>query len=175
MGLPLGSDFDVSLNKPIDSRFTWSGTVSNLNQIAVNGANRYLGLITYISSDKNLYVYQGNDTWEKIVTNNVDSRLVTFTNAGGSFDIRSSDHGQVIYVSSPVPVTGTWTGSGINYPEGFNVSIVQESSGNVMINNAFDISGVNRLNLRATAGRYSVATILRIRDTNNFLIYGDLV
>jgi hypothetical protein len=171
MGVPLGTSFDVAEASPVDSRMTWTGSAGNLNQIAANGANRYPGLITYVSNDKNLYVYQGNNAWEKIVTNNVDS--VTFF---GGTSIDQSFHGQVIYVNSVDPVTLDLIGNINNYPEGYNVTIVQEGLGSITINTLIPLTQIaNRLNATKTAGKYSIASLLRMRNSNLFLLYGDLV
>lgn len=178
MGVPLGTSFDVAEASPVDSRMTWTGTAANLNQIAANGANRYPGLITYVTGDQNLYVFQGETpgTWEKIVTTNIDS----IVNINSNFSFNASYNGQVLYVNSDTTITGTLPIFGIqlsSIPSGYNVSIVQVGNGNIVFNNGDPINGAfirNRLNLNRTAGKYAVASILRLNQTE-FLLYGDLV
>jgi hypothetical protein len=172
MGVPLGTSFDVAEASPIDSRMTWTGNAGNLNQIAVNGANRYPGLITYVTGDQNLYVFQGNNIWEKIVTTNIDFIDVT-TN---SFTLNSQHNGQVLYVDNNSSNVNIFLPSTLNEaPVGYNVTIVQMGGGNAIINNSASFTFVNRLGLTRTAGQYAVASLLRIRATNNFLLYGDVV
>lgn len=175
MNVPLPASYNVAVAKPIDSRMTWTGTAENLNQIAVNGANRYPGLITYVTGDKNLYVYQGSDNWEKIVTTNVDSVNIINSN----FTFSASHHGQILYVNSPTNITGTLPPFGVvldGYPSGYNVTITQLGDGNIIFNNGGVNGGFirNRLNFDRTAGKYAVASILRINQTE-FLLYGDLI
>jgi len=175
MGVPLGTSFDVAEASPIDSRMTWTGTVENLNQIAVNGANRYEGLITYVTGNQNLYVFQGNNNWEKIVTTNVDS----ITNLNTNFIFSNNFNGQVLYVNSDQNITATLPAFGLglsNLSTGYNVSVVQLGDGNIIFNNGSANGGFfrNRLNLNRTAGKYAVASILRL-NTTEFLLYGDLV
>jgi hypothetical protein len=176
MGVPLGTSFDVAEASPIDSRMTWTGTVENLNQIAVNGANRYEGLITYVTGNQNLYVFQGGSpgTWEKIVTTNVDS----ITNLTTNFTFINSFNGQVLYVNSNQNITATLPSFGLplsNLPNGYNVSVVQLGDGNIIFNNGGVNGGFfrNRFNLNITAGKYAVASILKLNSTE-FLLYGDL-
>lgn len=178
MGVPLAGDYDVLVNRPIDSRTTWTGDFSNLNTIAANGANRYPGLITYVTGDQNLYVFQGGTpgNWEKIVTTNVDS----ITNIDSNFSFSASHNGQVLYVNSDIIITGTLPSFGIGLnliPSGYNVSVVQVGNGNIVFDNGNSVNGAffrNRLNLNRTAGKYAVASILRLNQTE-FLLYGDLV
>jgi hypothetical protein len=175
MGVPLGTSFDVAEASPVDSRMTWTGDAENLNQIAINGANRYPGLVTYVTGDQNLYVFQGNNIWEKIVTTNVDSVTTINTNFTFSRDL----NGQVIYVNSSQNITATLPSIGLPLtalPLGYNVSIVQLGDGNVVFTNGGINGGFfrNRLNLNRTAGQYAVASILKL-NTTEFLLYGDLV
>jgi hypothetical protein len=170
MGVPLQGQFDLAASTPIDSRMTWSGTAANLNQIAANGANRYPGLITYVTGDKNLYVYQGNNIWEKIVTTNVDNPPTIV----GNFNITNDYNGQVIYVNNPNLCTGTLVSIPTSLDSGFNVSIVQLGVGQVFLTGS-NLNLRNRLNFNRTAGQYAVVSILRINNTNEFLLYGDVV
>jgi hypothetical protein len=172
MGAPLATSFDVAAPEPVDSRFIWTGTAENLNQIAINGANRYPGLVSYVINDQNLYVYQGNNIWEKIVTNNVDSPSLFFNT---NFNITPNFNGQVLYVDSLDPIVVGWGVSLVNFPKGFNVTIVQVGDGSVQINSSNDIFIRNRFSISRTAGRYAIASILRIENTSDFLLYGDLV
>ena len=164
MGVPLAGDFDVAVTKPVDSRMVVTN-YSDLNNIL----NRYQGLTCYVTSDKNLYVFQGSNTWEKVVTTNVDnpSTIVSTT-----FDITEIHNGQVIYVNNANLVTATLVGS---FSIGFNVTIVQMGNGSVLINGGVAGTLRNRLNLNRTAGPYAVASILKIGNTSDFLLYGDLV
>lgn len=168
MGVQILDNFDIGQAKTLDSRMVWTGTIANLNNIP----NKYEGLIVYATTDDNLYVFQGS-TWEKIVTNNVDSRIASIS--GGTFQITPEDHGQVIYINNPTSVIASWSTTASNYPVGFNVTLVQEGLGNVTINNGPDFTVNNRLNFKITAGRWAVASILRIRNTSTFLLYGDVV
>lgn len=188
MGVPLAGDYDVLVNRPIDSRMTWTGNFSDLNTIAANGANRYPGLITYITGDQNLYVFQGGTpgTWEKIVTTNVD----TITNINSNFTFSNIHNGQVLYVNSSTNVTGFLPSVGLelnSIPSGYNVSVVQLGDGNVVFKGGGELlpdppGGAgsnatffrNRINLERTAGKYAVASILRLNQIE-FLLYGDLI
>jgi hypothetical protein len=165
MGVPLAGDFDLAVPKPIDSRLVWNGTPDTLNNVP----NKFPGLHCYVSSDQNLYVYQGNLIWEKIVTNNVDS--TTFVS---NFIFDHNQNGQVLYVNSENQVTASLNGSLSDFPVGYNVTIIQENIGNVVITSPnFNI--VSRINVTKTAGRYAVASLLRIRNTSAFVLYGDLI
>jgi len=168
MGVPLGTSFDVAEASPVDSRMTWTGSAANLNQIAVNGANRYPGLITYVTGDQNLYVFQGDNIWEKVVTTNVDNPT---TIVGNSFNITNDYNGQVIYVNNPTLSTATLVSPFVN---GFNVSLVQIGSGQINFTGS-NLNIRNRLNFNKTAGAYAVVSILKIPGNNEFLLYGDLV
>ena len=176
MGVPLAGDYDVLVNRPIDSRMVWTGTAGTLNLIAANGANRYPGMISYVTGDKNLYVYQENNVWEKIVTNNVDSPP---TINETYFTITPSFNGQVVGVNNNNIVSGVLADPVSLYPDGFNVTFIQLGDGNINISEAVSNFNPpiirNRLNLRTSAGRYSVISILRFRDTNDFFLYGDLI
>lgn len=170
MGVPLGTSFDVATTEPVDSRMVWTGNATNLNNII----NEYPGLITYITGDQNLYVFQGGTpgTWEKIVTTNVD----TIANISSNFTFDSTHNGQVLYVNSSQNITGTLPPLGpfLNaIPSGYNVSIVQLGDGNVIFQGTASTFFRNRLNLNRTAGKFAVASILRVNQTE-FLLYGDL-
>jgi hypothetical protein len=165
MPIPLGGSYSLAVTEPIDSRTSVS-TFSQLNNIQ----NKYPGLITYVIDEKNLYVFQNNNIWEKIVTNNVDNLVRT-----SNFDFDETVNGQVISVDSITNVTAKLSGQISNYPIGFNVTFIQENLGNITfgVNTGFVI--VNRLNLNKTAGRYAVASLLRLKDTGLFILYGDLI
>jgi hypothetical protein len=183
MGIAISSDFDVEVTRPIDSRTVYTGivgentvTTADLNNIP----NKYLGLIVYATGDRNLYVYQsGADvgaatpTWEKIVTTKIDSPpLIT-----GNFIFNASFNGSVIYVSGSNTITGTLPSLGIPINplgSGYNVSVVQLGDGNVIFRGGLNTFFRNRLDLDATAGKYAVASILRLNRAE-FLLYGDLV
>ena len=167
MGVPLAGDFDVAVTKPIDSR-TVVTNYSDLNNVS----NKYTGLVCYVSSEKNLYVFQGTNTWEKVVTNNVD--YVEFNNAG-NFNINNTHHGSVIYVNSAVDVIGTITGNIQDYPIGYNVTIVQQGLGRITIAAQSPLAVINRAGFTQTAGQYAIASILRLKDTSLFLLYGDII
>jgi hypothetical protein len=169
MGLPIAGEFDVGVTRPIDSRTVWTGTFLNLNNIP----NRYSGLMCYVSDDQNLYVFQGGATWEKIVTTNVDA----VTNITENFTFNRNYNGQVLYVTSDNNVTGTLPSFGLPLSvlgSGYNVSIVQLGNGSVVFNNSPNTFFKNRLNLNRTAGKYAVASILRL-TVDEFLLYGDLI
>lgn len=176
MGVPLGGEFDVAVTGPIDSRMVWTGDVNALSNIS----NKYLGLITYATGDRNLYVYQlgavqgvGAPVWEKIVTTNVDTPPVLTEN----FTFSAAYNGQILYVSGSNPITGTLPTVGPtlnNMGSGYNVSVVQLGDGNVVFRGTPNTFIRNRLNLSTTAGKYAVASILRL-NTSEFLLYGDLV
>lgn len=172
MNVPLPASFNVAVAKPIDSRMIWTGTAENLNQIAVNGANRYPGLITYITGDNNLYLFQGNNIWEKIVTTNIDFINIT-TN---SFTLNSQHNGQVLYVDNDTTEVNIFLPETLDeIPIGYNVTIIQMNTQSAIINDSASFTFVNRMGLTRTAGQYAVVSLLRIRDTNSFLLYGDLV
>lgn len=175
MGLPIAGEFDVGVTRPIDSRMVWTGlgTNASLNNIP----NKYPGLTCYVTGDQNLYVFQGNNIWEKIITNNVD----VITNINSNFHFNLSHHGQVLYVDSPTNVTGALPSVGLTlgtFPSGYNVSIIQLGDGNVVITGsgagAASTFVRNRINLNRTAGKYAVASILRLNQAE-FLLYGDLI
>lgn len=170
MNVPLPASFNVAVAKPIDSRMTWTGTAENLNQIAVNGANRYPGLFTYVSENKNLYVYQGNDTWEKIVTNNIDAPPI-FNST--TIEILPGHNGQILYSENSNQVTATLNIANGPFPDGFNVAICQKGVG-VVTFQGNSVNLRNRLNLTQTAGQWAIASILRIGSTADYLLYGDL-
>jgi hypothetical protein len=175
MGIPLAGDFDVVINKPVDSRFVWTGTASNLNNIS----NKYPGLVSYVTGEKNLYMFKGfstinqTDVWEKVVTNNVDDVQIYNTN----FTININNNGQVIYVNSTAPVTGTIQNFDApdSLPEGFNVTVIQINQGNVIFNDTITSFFKNRINANKTAGRYAIASILKLPNSNEFLLYGDVI
>jgi hypothetical protein len=175
MGVQILDNFDIGQAKTLDSRMFWTGQANNLNNIP----NKYQGLIAYVSGDNNLYVFQGGnpETWEKIVTTNVDSTI----NIDSSFTFSNIHNGQVLYVNSNQNITGflPMQGPGINgIPSGYNVSIVQLGVGNVVFRGGGAGASTtffrNRLNLDRTAGTYAVASILRLNQSE-FLLYGDLV
>lgn len=168
MGVPLAGDFDVAVTKPVDSRMVWTGTASNLNNVP----NKYPGLTCYVTGDQNLYVFQGNNIWEKVVTNNVD--YVEFNNAG-NFNINNTYHGNVIYVNSVFDVTGIVTGNIQHYPIGYNVTIVQQGLGRVTLSGQLPLGVTNRAGFTQTAGQYAIASLLRLKDTSLFLLYGDII
>jgi hypothetical protein len=176
MGVPLAGDYDVLVNRPIDSRMVWTGTAGTLNQSAANGANRYPGMISYVTGDKNLYVYQDNNVWEKIVTNNVDSPAIITSN---SFTISESFNGQVVGINNSSLVNATLIDPISQYPDGFNVTFIQLGDGIIKINppSTFVNPPVlrNRLGLNTSAGKYAVISILRFQNSNEFFLYGDLI
>lgn len=177
MGVPLAGDYDVAVARPIDSRMVWTGTFTNLNDVP----NKFLGLTCYVTGDQNLYVYQGGTTWEKVVTNNVDSPTVIQNPVDNLFLIQPSYNGQVVYVDSSVnSVQAIIQNPHTIYPNGFNVAFVQIGAGPIIFNTPvtkpanFSVLQ-NRLGLSTTAGQYAVASILKISNTNIFVLYGDLV
>lgn len=166
-GIQLSTNFDLKSAIPLDDRIVVS-QLSDLNNIE----NKYQGLVAYVTSDKNLYLFQGGTTWEKIVTNNVDSKTVSFS-APGSFQIQSSDNGLVIFVDNTVhAVTGILTGS---FEEGFNVTIVQLGTALVTISGGSVGAIMNKIGATKTSGQYAIASILKIRGVQNFLLYGDVI
>ena len=167
MPIPLGGDFKVAVTKPIDDRM-FVNTYNDLNNIQ----NKYSGLICYVSGEKNLYVFQGDNIWEKVVTNNVD--YVEFNNAG-NFNINNTYHGNVIYVNSVFDVTGVVTGNIQHYPIGYNVTIVQQGLGRVTLSGQLPLGITNRAGFTQTAGQYAIASLLRLKDTSLFLLYGDII
>ena len=166
-GIQLSTNFDLGSAIPLDSRIVVS-QFNNLNNIP----NKYQGLIAYATDNQNLYVFQGGTTWEKIVTNNVDSKTVNF-NSPGSFQIQSSDNGQVIFVNNSIhPVTGVLTGS---FEEGFNVTIVQLGTALITISGGSVGDIKNKIGANKTSGQYAIASILKIRGVQDFLLYGDVI
>jgi hypothetical protein len=167
MGVPLAGDFDVAVRKPVDSRMI-VGSVSDLNNIL----NRYEGLICYVIEDQNLYINLGLDVWERINTSNVDDFLLF----NADFNISPEHNAKVLYVNSSILLNVGWSETDPNlYPIGFNVCIIQIGIGPVRINSNQNIIVRNRLGFFTTAGQYSIISILRIKDSNEFLLYGDLV
>lgn len=168
MPIDIGGDFRIAINKPIDVRMSVTN-FSNLNAIV----NRYDGLICYVTSEKNLYIYQGSDIWEKVVTNNVD--YIEISRNGGTFDVDQNSNGNVIYVNSPVEVNARMIGNISSYPIGYNVTIIQEGVGNINIQALAPLEVKNRGNFLKTAGQYSIVSILRFKNTGLFMVYGDLI
>jgi hypothetical protein len=163
MPIPLGGDFKVAVVKPIDDRLIVE-TYNDLNNIL----NKYIGLICYVNDEKNIYVFQGSNNWEKIVTTNVD----TVTVFNSNFEITQNHNGKVLYVDSPNQVTATLNGV---FENGFNVAIAQMGDGIVLFNGGTVGNLRNKINGNKTAGKYSVASILKVINTNDFLLYGDLI
>jgi hypothetical protein len=165
MGIPIAGNFDLKVLQPIDSRMVWTGTIGTLNNIP----NKYPGLTCYVTGDKNLYVYQGsasNEGWEKIVTNNVDS----ITSFSSNFNITNDYNGLVLYTHGSSLTNATLVGP---FSFGFNVSIVQLGEGQVnFLGGSFLLK--NRLDFYRTAGPFAVTSILRVGETDTFLLYGDL-
>jgi hypothetical protein len=151
----------------------WTGVYANLNSIP----NKFAGLTTYITGDQNLYFYKGDSTyletsWEKIVTTNVDS-----ITGNASFTFSANENGQVLHLNSPTNINASLPNSSITLTQmgsGYNVSIVQMGDGQIIFSNSAIAFFRNRLNATTTAGRYAVASILRISN-NEFLLYGDVV
>lgn len=172
MGIPLAGNFDVAVNQPIDSRIVWTGSSNNLNNIP----NKFPGLISYVTGEQNLYFFRNDQVWEKIVTNNVDSPIVIQdTNI---FAIESNFNGQVIYVDSLNPVTASLLSPHTLYGNGFNVTFVQLGIGTITVEALPGVQTpqiVNRLDLKQTAGQYAVVSLLKISNTNKFILYGDLI
>jgi hypothetical protein len=176
MGVPLAGDYDVAVTRPIDSRMVWTGNASNLNNIP----NKFPGLISYTTGDQNLYLFRNDQTWEKVVTNNVDSYTAIQDPISNQFDIEPDFNGQVIYVSSTNIVSAFIKDPPSIYPNGFNVTFLQIGEAPIKIERKpikpsnFSIIE-NRLGLSTTAGKYAVASLLKISNTNTFVLYGDLV
>jgi hypothetical protein len=168
MGIAISSDFDVEVTRPIDGRMIWTGSAINLNNIP----NKYPGLTTYVTGDQNLYVFQGGtpQVWEKVVTNNVDS--LTFSQ---NFEITPDFNGQVIYSNSVNPINCNLAGLVSDYAIGYNITVVQEGVGNVTFTSNQNFLIKNRSNFFQMAGQYAVASLLRVKNTNTFLLYGDLI
>ena len=167
MGVPLAGQFDVAVPEPIDSRSVWSG--SNLNSLP----NRYTGIITYANQDRNLYVdtrRNAFNSWERVVTTTVNSN-----NPTGSFVFSPNVNGQVLNVSGDSTITGFLPTNALGMASGYNVTVIQIGDGNIVFNDSNILKFRNRLALNRTAGKYSVASILRIGNTNEFLLYGDLI
>lgn len=163
MPIPLGGDFKVAVTKPIDDRMT----VTNYNDLN-NITNKYVGLICYVSSEKNLYVFQDSNRWEKIITNNVDNPAFITTN----FNITQSYNGQVLYINSNSATTGTLVGP---FEDGFNISFVQMGIGPIVFNSGVAGTLRNKIGSIKTDGQYGIASILKIGNTTDFLLYGDVI
>jgi hypothetical protein len=162
-GIQLSTNFDLGSPLPLDSRMVVSNFI-DLNNIE----NKYQGLTCYVSTEKNLYVYQGV-SWEKVVTNNVDNPpFITSSN----FNIGQSYNGQVLYVNNNTPTTGTLTGS---FEDGFNISFVQMGSGSIMFSGGSVGTLRNKIGASKTDGQYAIASILKIGNTTDFLLYGDVI
>lgn len=133
--------------------------LKNLNIViggqSISSANYYQNLITKYYAETNLS------------TKSVQSS--TFTN---NFYISKNHNGQMIYGNSNVGITGILSG---DFPSGFNVSISQISDGAITIAVTGGINIRNKANANKTAGKYSVGSILKINNSNDFLLYGDLL
>ena len=166
-GIQLSTNFDLKSAIPLDDRIVVAN-VSDLNNID----NRYNGLIAYVTSNQNLYVFHGNNVWEKIVTNNVDSRTVSF-NSPGSFQIQSSDNGLIIFVDNGAHlVTGITQGT---FEDGFNTTIVQLGTALVTISGGTVGSIRNKIGATKTSGQFAIASLIKIRNGPDFLLYGDVI
>jgi hypothetical protein len=170
MGLLLLDNFDIAQAKPLDSR-TVVSTFSNLNNII----NKYNGLTCYVNDEQKLYVYNADGTWKNIGsenTNNLES-----LNFSSSVLIDPTYNGKILYYNGANSTNAIWANNSTNYPANFNVSIIQQGIGSVTINSfpGGSINTVNRLNAKTTAGQYAVISILKMGDSNNFILYGDLI
>lgn len=166
-GIQLSTNFDLKSALPLDDRFVVAN-VSDLNNID----NRYNGLIAYVTSNQNLYVFHGSNVWEKIVTNNVDTRTVSFS-AAGSFQIQSSDNGLIIFVDNGANlVTGVAEGT---FENGFNTTIVQLGTALVTISGGTVGAIRNKIGATKTSGQYAIASLLKIGGSPDFLLYGDVI
>ena len=159
--------------------FLWTGAVPVfpdgvppiLNQVN----NKFPGQIVYSTGDRNLYFYKSGSAveWEKIVTNDVDD-TVTFTN---NFTLNNFNNGQVIYVNKATITTGSLNHT--SFPnlinDGFNVTLIQIGNGFIEFPDTATYAFKNRIQARRTAGKYAIASILKIPNSNEFLLYGDVV
>jgi predicted TIM-barrel enzyme len=62
-----------------------------------------------------------------------------------------------------------------DYAIGYNITVVQEGVGNVTFTSNQNFLIKNRSNFFQMAGQYAVASLLRVKNTNTFLLYGDLI
>lgn len=172
MGVPIIDNLDLLQPKPLDSKMVWTGSATGLNNIP----NKYEGLTTYVTGDKNLYIYKNINPlnqWEKIITNEVES-----IDAFGNLRLNYLDKGKIYYINSEnrVIVTLPTGAQDANLMgNGYNVTIVQTGPGAINFSGNSYASFVNRLNSFNTAGVFSIASILKIEDSPFFLLYGDLV
>jgi hypothetical protein len=172
MGVSIATEFDVGSTNPIDSRMIWTGAPSSLNLVP----NRYVGLVAFVSGDKDLYLNRGGSlapllAWEKVVTTNVD----TPTEITSSVNLDLTHNGLVLRVNSPTGINVNLPSSATSMQSGYNVTFVQMGAGNITFNSSAAFNIRNRLGFNKTAGLYSVASILRAGGTSDVLLYGDLV
>lgn len=169
MGVPLAGDFDVAVTKPVDSRMVWTGTSNNLNNIL----NKYEGLISYVTGDKNLYFYKGiSSNWAKILlSGDAVSPLVDINNITQNFTFNTSLNAELLTINASSNITGTVP---IGLPNGYNVSFVQMGNGQLFITGSGGAIVQQRLNLFRTAGQYGIASLLH-HNGDKFILYGDLI
>ena len=172
MGISLLDNFDIAQPKPLDSRMLWTGSATNLNSLP----NKYVGLITYVSGDRDLYAYRAGNlssllAWEKVVMTNVD----TPTQFTSDIILSTEYNGLVLQVNSSNTINVTLPSTTSFLQSGYNVTFVQMGTGNIKFNNSTVFFFRNRLGLSLTAGQYAVASILRLGNSQDVLLYGDLV
>ena len=172
MGTPLLGNFDPAGAFPLDGRSYWTGSVNTLNNVP----NKYIGLVVFVSGDKDLYLNRGGSftslqAWEKVVTTNVDSP----TEVTSSVNLDLNHNGLVLRVNSSTGINVNLPLSANQMQSGYNVTFVQMGAGNITFNSSATFNIRNRLGFNKTAGLYSVASILRAGNTADVLLYGDLV
>lgn len=180
MPIPLGGDYSLAVDKPIDTRMVWSGSITNIT----NMQNKYAGLISYVTGDQNLYVCRSTTTfggglvnWERILTSVVDIS----SEINSDITLNNTYNGLAVRVNSSNIINVNLPNSSSGFPIGFNVTFIQMGDGYIQFNNVapgvtpqiFNLR--NRLGLNKTAGQYAVASLLRIANTADIILYGDLV
>jgi len=169
MGVPLLEDFDLAVPKPIDSRMVFTGL------FLTSVPNRYEGMLIYSSGDKNLFLDNRRTApqiFERVLTTTVISNNNEIT---GNFGFAGANNGQALYVSGNNNLTGSLPTTALGFGSGYNVTIIQMGNGNIVFNDSINLKFRNRIGANRTAGKYAVASILRIGTTNDFLLYGDIV
>lgn len=157
----------------------WTGTYnlpgSNLNTIP----NRSRGMIVYVTGDNNLYVCRtatsflpSETAWERIITSSVDTPTVI---TGDSLTLGLQHNSLVLQINSPNLFNINLPTSSLALQSGFNVTFVQLGDGQVQFNNSIIYTLRNRLSFNRTAGKYAVASLLRLGGSADILLYGDLV
>jgi hypothetical protein len=93
-----------------------------------------------------------------------------------SYNLSSSDNGKLIIMNVPTGagVYTAYVGISSTLPQGFACSILQYGTAQIIISGSDEVQILNRSNLSASFGQYSIISLIQVISTGSYILQGDI-